>query len=678
MKLLDRIASRFGFARLNGNAVQKERQFRDPAWAIAKLKLRDAELDDPYTQHAWVYSCIKRIAVNVAQVPFRLYTGTEDEPTLITDGPMYDIFERPNKTWTKYHLWESIVTLLSLRGNAVWVIDRTNERQEPEEIWTFSHSKFKPKLVGNTLISYEFRRDSHTRMILKPHEVLVFRYYNPEHSFWGVSPLEAARQAAEQDHLASQFNRAFFENGANPGGIMTFPDGIPQQEIERYRSMLEARHQGAERAFKTMIFGGQADYKQLEIKHKDMDFLAQKKWSREAICACFGVPKAEIQVYEDINYATALSTDRSFWQKTLIPIMRLIEATLRAQFFIPYDGGNTWGKFDCSAIPALQEDLDKQVERATKLFGMGIPFNKINERLDLGFEDVEGGDTGYLPISLIPAGTEPPQRGLPAPEPEKTLPLLSTVHVKEKPIHTPSQAEYWKTFVRVNKAAEQTFQRSMRKYVGEVKTWANNVLSKYRAPTDIPATEFDIETKFNQRLQDLAEDNYYKVVNGYAPTIERNIQAAGYQFKFDVSDPRIVGYVEGKVNKVVQINETMRDQIKGAIEDALTNNETIGELQNRISTVMGDTRARSLRIARTETSSAANGVEFESYRQAGVQEKMWIASLDEVTRDSHIEAMGQGNIPTNQVFSNGLMFPGEPSAPVEEIVNCRCTLMATG
>jgi SPP1 gp7 family putative phage head morphogenesis protein len=194
----------------------------------------------------------------------------------------------------------------------------------------------------------------------------------------------------------------------------------------------------------------------------------------------------------------------------------------------------------------------------------------------------------------------------------------------------------------------------------------------------IPATEFDLEKVFNERLRNMAEDNYYKVIEGYAPTIEKNIHAAGHSFKFDVSDPRIVGYIETKVNKVVAINETMRNQIRGAIEESLMNNETIGELQNRISRVMGDTRARSLRIARTETASAANGVEYESYRQAGVEEKMWIASLDEVTRDSHIEAMGQGNIPTNQVFSNGLMFPGEASAPVEEIVNCRCTLMATG
>ena len=33
---------------------------------------------------------------------------------------------------------------------------------------------------------------------------------------------------------------------------------------------------------------------------------------------------------------------------------------------------------------------------------MGVPFNEINRTLELGFDDIEGGDVGYLPGGILP------------------------------------------------------------------------------------------------------------------------------------------------------------------------------------------------------------------------------------------------------------------------------------
>ena len=35
---------------------------------------------------------------------------------------------------------------------------------------------------------------------------------------------------------------------------------------------------------------------------------------------------------------------------------------------------------------------------------MGVPFNQINQQLELGFDNIPGGDIGYLPMNLLPAG----------------------------------------------------------------------------------------------------------------------------------------------------------------------------------------------------------------------------------------------------------------------------------
>ncbi len=54
--------------------------------------------------------------------------------------------------------------------------------------------------------------------------------------------------------------------------------------------------------------------------------------------------------------------------------------------------------------------------------------------------------------------------------------------------------------------------------------------------------------------------------------------------------------------------------------------------------------------------------------------KQWDATLDGKTRDSH--RMVDGEIrELNEKFSNGLMYPGDPSGGAAEVVNCRCALL---
>lgn len=53
--------------------------------------------------------------------------------------------------------------------------------------------------------------------------------------------------------------------------------------------------------------------------------------------------------------------------------------------------------------------------------------------------------------------------------------------------------------------------------------------------------------------------------------------------------------------------------------------------------------------------------------------KQWDAALDSRTRESH--AMVDGEIrELDEKFSNGLMYPGDPSGGAAEVVNCRCAL----
>lgn len=95
--------------------------------------------------------------------------------------------------------------------------------------------------------------------------------------------------------------------------------------------------------------------------------------------------------------------------------------------------------------------------------------------------------------------------------------------------------------------------------------------------------------------------------------------------------------------------------------------------------------ARSSTIARTEGLRITNQARAEAVRQVvddlGVDRRrvirIWNTTMDDRTRDSHASMDGQ-QVGIDEPFISGLgnrlMFPGDPSAPPEDIINCRCVI----
>ena len=85
-----------------------------------------------------------------------------------------------------------------------------------------------------------------------------------------------------------------------------------------------------------------------------------------------------------------------------------------------------------------------------------------------------------------------------------------------------------------------------------------------------------------------------------------------------------------------------------------------------------------VRIARTEghriqVQSGMDACHKAKEKGADVV-KQWDSTLDARTRDSHAQVDGEIR-ELDKRFSNGLMFPGDPSGKASEVINCRCALL---
>ncbi len=122
---------------------------------------------------------------------------------------------------------------------------------------------------------------------------------------------------------------------------------------------------------------------------------------------------------------------------------------------------------------------------------------------------------------------------------------------------------------------------------------------------------------------------------------------------------------------VNKINETSRRHIIDILEKGLRE----GWGYDRIAKEINDKiyiKHRAVRIARTESTRAANyGTQIGANEYDYEVVKEWAAVGDERTRRSHMLVDGQTR-EVGEFYSNGLLFPGDPEAPAEETVNCRC------
>jgi len=85
------------------------------------------------------------------------------------------------------------------------------------------------------------------------------------------------------------------------------------------------------------------------------------------------------------------------------------------------------------------------------------------------------------------------------------------------------------------------------------------------------------------------------------------------------------------------------------------------------------------RVVRTEATNAANFGTMQSALTVFPGDEMkkeWIASFDDRTRDTHAEADGQVVNYNDPFFVGGyqIQYPGEPGAPANEVINCRCSV----
>jgi HK97 family phage portal protein len=530
----------------------------------------------------------------------------------------------------------------------------------PAELWIVDPDRVQHTLKDGELVSWILDK----KIPIAPNEFIHFKLFNPN-GFRGLPPYRCIKDELNADYSSGKYNRIFFENNATPDSVIEVDKekNITVDELRKLKALWNSNHQGVDNAHKTAFLLGGMTYRHMGMSQKEMDFINSRQFNRQTILSVYGVPTfvAGFTDKGDVNRSTAQAAMELFWKNTLKPQLTRIEEKLRVEFFLRF-APELDGRFDYSQISELRQDLKASMEDALKLQMLGYSTNEINRRLELNMPESTDLDLRYTPSNLMPFEIDEPDDDIVV-EPKSNREQVS------KAIIIKAQREaYKRTFADRQSNFENKFAKKIKNHFYNLRVEALRMINNNKG--------FDLTNMILlQNLKQLfmgAKDNLVKNVT---PVYTEVAQEAGdlANSTLGIKRPFVVDEVAiaERTNKIVGMQDVVFDNLKTSITEGVRAGETVSEIATRVKSVFNTTSNRAMIIARTETASLMNAQTNEIYKNEGIKKKEWAATAG--ARDSHARLDGEIRL-MNESFSNGLMYPGDPSGDAAECVNCRCCL----
>ena len=393
-RLVDRFApllKRFGYAPLRDTSQILPELAENLQWETKPAKTTDYL--QTYEQAIWTYAAVFRIATTGAKVPFKIYkkrVTKNGKRTEVTDKLVNQVLETPNPYTTRFNLWEATLAFAELTGNSYWELVSEGDRP-PEEIYVLRPDHMEIRPSREKLIDYYIFEINGKDIRLLPDDVLHFKYFSAISELYGTSANTAAEKSIILDLYSLDFNARFFKAGARIMGVLETDRHLSDKAMKRLSSKWIGKYGGHQKAFKTPVLEEGLKYHAISSSHTDMEFIEQRKMTREEILAAYGVPPAIVGLFEYANYANSREQKKLFWEDTMLPKLIKMQEYVSV-FLLPRYGPRLVGEFDFATVSALQDSEEVKSKTARSLVDSGI-MSRNEARMEYyQLDSVPGGD----------------------------------------------------------------------------------------------------------------------------------------------------------------------------------------------------------------------------------------------------------------------------------------------
>jgi HK97 family phage portal protein len=610
---------------------------------------------------------IAKRSEKVSEVDFFLTNRATGD--VIEDHDLLTLLNKPNEFHTGLQFWGLYQKYRDLIGSAfIWKVPSSTvfKKDQPSELILLRPDFVSIQYSDGKIVGFKHSGPNNKTFVLPPEQVIYLYTPDPMNPTEGISLIKAGPMAIDTEVQLSKYHANVIRNGGNVGNVIKFKTpSLTKQQVAELKASYKDQYAGAKNSGEPMFLGGDAEVINLGLTPTELSYLETKRLTLDDICIMTGVPKAVLAVSSGETFANADASVNIFLRETIKPLLTDLKTILDWRL-IP-------DEFDLEFTDPTPENIDQKLkETETGLKNSYMTINEARERH--GLEPVPEGDQILVSFGLVPlahAVEDKPDAAaandnIPPGDQQKSK---GGVHpLRDKFIRD----RYGKVMVkrmdrhesRVLQAIKEYFSGQRRRIIEHVEG-----VRVFRRK-DILDELFNHETEIR-----LAKGTLLPLIRDILKRSGTDAaEFAGAAYPFHLSS-RIESFLDSRANIFAnQITETTFEKLKREFRDSLDQDESRQQLVGRIRNTYNDIddgRART--IARTEVHAATQTGTMEGYKQAGLDTKIWVAVMDDATRDSHAEVDGE-EVPIDQYFSNGLRYPGDPSAAADEVINCRCSV----
>ena len=307
-------------------------------------------------QMSAVYACVRILAESIASLPlhFYQYNDAGGKEKAVSHPLYWLLHDEPNPEMSSFSFRETLMTHLLLWGNAYAQIIR-NGRGEVIALYPLMPDRMVVDRDARGRIYYEYTRsdsDANTlgkksSVILSPEDV----FHIPGLGFDGLvgySPIAMAKQAIGMGLACDEYGAAFYQNGAQPGGVLEHPNVV--KDPKRVRESWNAIYQGSRNAHRIAVLEEGMTYKPITISPEQAQFLETRKFQIDEIARIFRIPPHMIGDLEKSSFSNIEQQSLEFVKYTLAPWISRWEQAIQRSLLLLSERTRYFARFNVEGL----------------------------------------------------------------------------------------------------------------------------------------------------------------------------------------------------------------------------------------------------------------------------------------------------------------------------------------
>jgi len=320
--------------------------------------------EDTALRTAAVYACVRVISEAIASLPLNVYEYSGDGRNLAPSHNLYNILHyEPNPEMTSFAFRETMMSHVLLYGNAYAQIIRDNSGKV-KALYPLLPNKVEVRRseAGDLFYTYwrnddERRRGELAGAIAMPKDYVLHFAGLSFDGLVGYSPIAIARNAIGLAIATEDYGAGFFNNSANPGGIIEADHVISNPD--KIRLAWEALYRGSNKSHRIAILEEGLKFKPVSIPPEEAQFLETRRFQLDEIARIFHVPPHMIGDLEKSSFNNIEQQSLEFLTYTIDPWVTRLEQSMFQRLLLPLEKERYFIKFNVDGL--LRGDYEKRM-----------------------------------------------------------------------------------------------------------------------------------------------------------------------------------------------------------------------------------------------------------------------------------------------------------------------------